>query len=1015
MTTRIHIVVIGALCSAVVGCGNPPGGVDAGSAVDAGVDDATIANDAPSNVDAGSAVDAATVDALVASDAPVNLDASPSADATPLDAVAADDAPANVDADLTPDASPPADAGPPPDALTGDTASPDYFDVVLDTTRHQVFLSYRDARRVEVLSLSAGLVAAVDTAWFAEHMYFDAARDEVVISLPVADHSPFWWNADQEGYVGVIDATAPNAPVPFYIPRDPWQIVADGMGFAYVAGGSGQNTQAVSIELTTATWDLTSGFRASSSIRIHPNADRFYSATGGAVPNTLGRWDISSGAITFVYDSVDDNEHDVCGDLRIHPWGHRIFTRCGEVFTAADTQTADMRWVGTIGSAWDDLAFDPTGAFAYVLVEGNDTLGVVDAQTLATVATVPIGDGVRRILTGTDYLVLIRDVVEVSGPRVRADVLPYSALLVDIDSACSSAVTVTPPGTVCDDDCAELYATGTAVTLTASVAASESFVGWTGPCAGTGACMVSMDAAQIVGAVFTGPTESLDVAIAGPGSGTVISDRPGIDCPTTCTAGFVRDCEIELSAVPDPSSSFTGWSGDCTGTGACLVPMSTAASVTATFASHGDALWVVRAGGSNSEELMGVAVDGSDNVISAGVYSGNPNFGDGPLPNAGQADFFVAKFLADSTLAWAAGNGTTNSDRAWEVAVDASGDVFVAGYYDGTLSFAGADYTSSMWADFFVAKYAADGTELWFRSFGGPRHDDAELRLAVDSSGDVIVVGAFKEAVDFGAGSVVANDSSDADVFIAKYDGEDGAYLWAIHYGPIRWVPRIVAVGVDAAGDIIVSSTYRGTVDFGGASPLTSQQNDDMFIAKYAGSDGAHMWSISVGGQGDPLVAALAIDSAGDVVVTGAFHDPIDFGGGTISLPDWGTFVARYDGATGAYAGALTHLGGNPFDMAVDSAGDAVVVGYLSLTVDFGGGPLTTAGEGDIYVVEYDVNGHEWSKRFGGVESDWATSVALNSAGNLIVGATFKDTIDIDGTPYVSAGNQDVLILQLQP
>jgi glucose/arabinose dehydrogenase len=77
---------------------------------------------------------------------------------------------------------------------------------------------------------------------------------------------------------------------------------------------------------------------------------------------------------------------------------------------------------------------------------------------------------------------------------------------------------------------------------------------------------------------------TLTVGKTGTGSGTVSSLPAGINCGATCTAGFANGTVVTLSAVPSPTSVFSGWSGACSGTGACVVAMSQSQSVTASFA-----------------------------------------------------------------------------------------------------------------------------------------------------------------------------------------------------------------------------------------------------------------------------------------------------------------------------------------------------------------------------------------------------------------------------------------------
>ncbi|MDX2003896.1 MAG: hypothetical protein SFU83_01345 [Meiothermus sp.] len=148
----------------------------------------------------------------------------------------------------------------------------------------------------------------------------------------------------------------------------------------------------------------------------------------------------------------------------------------------------------------------------------------------------------------------------------------------------SGTISSNPAGINCGSTCTFTFADGASVTLTPTPAAGSVFAGWGGACTGTGACTVTMSAAQSVSATFnTGPTQSLAVSKAGNGTGTVISNPAGVDCGATCASSFAQGSTVTLTATPAGGSSFTGWSGACSGTGTCSVTMDAAKSVTATF------------------------------------------------------------------------------------------------------------------------------------------------------------------------------------------------------------------------------------------------------------------------------------------------------------------------------------------------------------------------------------------------------------------------------------------------
>jgi hypothetical protein len=311
---------------------------------------------------------------------------------------------------------------------TSYTTSPGYFDAVLDTERDQLFLSAGGDGVVRVVDLADGTTKTVTTGHNAEFMHFDPALDQVVISLPTAEHSSYWWVEDQEGYVAAIDATTLADPTPVWVPLDPWRLVADGTGVAHAASGSGQWTSAVSVDLGTGVWSLTSAsIRENTHIYLHPDLERIYGADTGLSPSDIERWNIAGGAVQPAYDSPYHGDYEMCGDLRLHPDGNTIYTPCGHVFLASNVAASDMTWLGDLGLEWADLAFHPSGSSAYLLVEGAPAIYEYDTATLAPLATHPISAPAERVLTGSDYLVLVRSLGG-GNPQTQVEVISYDSL-----------------------------------------------------------------------------------------------------------------------------------------------------------------------------------------------------------------------------------------------------------------------------------------------------------------------------------------------------------------------------------------------------------------------------------------------------------------------------------------------------------------------------------------------------------------------------------------------------------
>ncbi len=198
----------------------------------------------------------------------------------------------------------------------------------------------------------------------------------------------------------------------------------------------------------------------------------------------------------------------------------------------------------------------------------------------------------------------------------------------------SGTVTSLPAGIDCGLTCSAPYSAGSSVTLTASPDAGSLFSGWSGDCSGSGDCILTMDGDHSVTATFSLPTYTLDVTPAGDGSGTVTSLPAGIDCGLTCSAPYSAGSSVTLTASPDAGSLFSGWSGDCSGSGDCILTMDGDHSVTATFSLPTYTLDVTPAGdGSGTVTSLPAGIDCG--LTCSAPYSAGSSVTLTASPNAG--------------------------------------------------------------------------------------------------------------------------------------------------------------------------------------------------------------------------------------------------------------------------------------------------------------------------------------------------------------------------------------------
>lgn len=608
-------------------------------------------------------------------------------------------------------------------------------------------------------------------------------------------------------------------------------------------------------------------------------------------------------------------------------------------------------------------------------------------------------------------------------------------LSVGITGTGGGIVASTPAGVDCGGSCTVSFDIGTVVTLTASPNALSTFEGWSGACSGIGPCVVTMDGTTTVGAQFTKITYPVAVSSTGPGVGTVISTPAGIDCGATCNVMFDIATTLVLTADATDDSRFAGWSGDCTGTSTtCSITVDGPKNVGAGFLRA--YLSSARFGGVSGDTANDVAEDGAGDTVVVGVFEGTADFGDGiPRTSAGYIDMFVAKYSgADGTPIWVRTFGGAYWDQALAVAIDAGGDVVVTGYFSATVNFGGSDLTASGYpaenfADTFLVKLSgADGSHIWSSRYGGTRTEFG-YDVAADAAGDVFLGAGFAGTCSFGGATFTsAGDVATGfgDIAIAKFSGGDGSHIWSRAFGSTE-DDRARAVAVDGAGDLFVTGTITNAVDLGGGVLPAAGGSEDIFLAKYRGTDGAHEWSKRLIGSAYDGGRAIAVDPAGDVIVSGTYEGAVDLGGGTIPGPfgNWDVFVAKYSGTTGSHVWSFgIHGDGVAFNgtdipggVATDASGDVYVSGTFQGTTLFPGTTLTSSGGStDAFVGKFSGSSGSrvWVQGFGSSVPQSASSLAVGSSGAAIVGS-MEGSVDFGGGAIMSAGNSDGFLVRLRP
>jgi hypothetical protein len=296
----------------------------------------------------------------------------------------------------------------------------------------------------------------------------------------------------------------------------------------------------------------------------------------------------------------------------------------------------------------------------------------------------------------------------------------------------------------------------------------------------------------------------------------------------------------------------------------------------------------------------------------------------------------------------------------------------------------------------------------------GDAADQSLSGVALDSLGSVLVTGAFMGTIDFGDGPLTS--AGNTDIVVAKMD-PNGAHVWSKRFGD-PFIQLGASIAPDADRNVVVTGSMQGTVDFGGG-PKTSAGGYDIFVVKLD-SQGNHLWDKVFGDPSAQYGFALAVDGKKNVIVAGSAQGTVDFGGGpkTSAGSDDAAVVKLDPSGAHLWSGLYGDLQSQyAYGVAADAAGNVVLVGGFNGTIQFGTNPmLTSHGSADVFVAKLGPNaGYAWSKGFGSSGYDTATAVASDATGAELIVGTFNNTVDFGGTLLSSLGSGNLFVAKLAP
>ncbi len=327
----------------------------------------------------------------------------------------------------------------------------------------------------------------------------------------------------------------------------------------------------------------------------------------------------------------------------------------------------------------------------------------------------------------------------------------------------------------------------------------------------------------------------------------------------------------------------------------------------AKYSPQGTLVWAQNLGGTLSDMGNAIAFTANGNIAITGHFQGtadfDPSSATANLSSAGNKDIFLATYSPTGTFLSAISLGGTGEDDGMALASDASGAIFLTGFFSNSADFdpgsGSQTLTSAGLTDLFLARYTGGTTLDWVGSAGSAGTEKG-LGLAVAANGDVVLTGAFSNTVDLNLGSGSASHTSAGltDGFLARYTNA-GSHLWSHRFGS-TFDDAGQALSFTSTGDIGITGYFRGTVDFnpGAGSAIEISDQRDLFAGTYT-SSGDFEWVFHVGGTVDDEGLCLDFDYEDNLILGGYYWSNTDFDPSPASAFIAGTFlhegfVAKY-------------------------------------------------------------------------------------------------------------------------
>jgi hypothetical protein len=475
---------------------------------------------------------------------------------------------------------------------------------------------------------------------------------------------------------------------------------------------------------------------------------------------------------------------------------------------------------------------------------------------------------------------------------------------------------------------------------------------------------------------------TLTLQLTGSGSGVVSTTDDSLVCEGQCTFAVPAGSAVTLVARPGLGSRLRAWSGECSGTGECIVVLDRDRTVGAELeGGRATGGRVFAADGQQWSRGLAVADDGTR--VMAARLAAPLEIGGHVLDVEFGTPLALIRFSAAGDVLWARRYGNQGHVVANDVAV-VDGAIYVAGEYTSAPDLGAGPLLPASGVDAFVARFSLESGEIVWSKRLGTTGQDRGMALVV-TGGGVVAVGTF-----FDGYMGVAT--------LAFADGANDGIQPLTNGGQLDVADAVLS----ADGDLVIAGRFLGEVTFDGyeTNETSTGMNGDAFVVRYSLPERVHEWTVVEPAANRTRAAALLAAPDGGTWVSGDLW-PIQSSEAKPALGDgghaWVTYLSP-GGQSGWRTTIPTSLAIQLSRLALGPGGRLYAAGLYRGEVELAGLRSSADGDMDALLVCLDAGSGNaiWMNSLGGAGSAAPDGLAVQGDSVLITGTT-DGPLDLDG------------------